>query len=171
MSGLAQGGPGRTPGRSHPRWWGGIFSGRFLHDLDKIITRVRQRWVQVRKKADKKVGSTFYFPKKTQTVQSRARARTHISSRMSGAARRARPVPGVGFASAARSILEASARVLTPIFTCCYSRATIEGEGERGGHDPDLKAQHFKSGPSMRWERATPLQMAGAWRPGWRWRL
>lgn len=30
----------------------------------------------------------------------------------------------VSFASAVRSILEASVRVLTPIFTCCYSRAT-----------------------------------------------
>lgn len=30
----------------------------------------------------------------------------------------------VSFASAARSILETSARVLTPIFTCCYSKAT-----------------------------------------------
>lgn len=30
----------------------------------------------------------------------------------------------VSFASAARTILEAPARVLTPIFTCCYSKAT-----------------------------------------------
>ena len=30
----------------------------------------------------------------------------------------------VSFATAARSILEASAKVLTPIFTCCYSKTT-----------------------------------------------
>lgn len=80
----------------------------------------------------------------------------------------------VSFASAARSILEASARVLTPIFTCCYSKATGKWEwrnskqtflaSDKQYSDTESKSDSINESASTGWGTAR-------WQPGCMFRL